>query len=146
MELFFENIISGIQHFLVRPYVPVDIIRLSFNFVISSRKSQSQQKLAKTIIHVIIQSRSKHLAHFTNLNSLDIENNMLPQDSKKNFINFLYKFTMTSQIFQQVIRNICTAPFLESQELHFGSTLKVNVCIFHVFLYISIKMFVLEMK
>ena len=45
----------------------------------SSRKSQSQQNLAKKIIHFTIQLRSKNISHFTNLNSLDIENNMLPK-------------------------------------------------------------------
>ena len=34
--------------------------------------------------------------------------------------------------------NICTAPFLDAQELHFRSTLKANVCIF---LYISVRNF-----
>ena len=37
-----------------------------------------------------IQFRSKILSHFTNLNSLDIENNMLPKHSQKPFS--LYKF------------------------------------------------------
>ena len=60
-------------------------------FRLSSRKSQSQQKLAKKITHFTIQFRSKNLTHFTNLNSLDIENNMLPQHSQKPF--WLYKFS-----------------------------------------------------
>ena len=54
-------------------------------FRFSSRKSQSQQKLAKKITHFTIQFRSKCLTHFTNLNSLDIENNMLPQHIQKPF-------------------------------------------------------------
>ena len=54
-----------------------------------STKSQSQRKLAKKITYFIIQFRSKNLTHFTNLNSLDIEKNMLPQHSKKPFS--LYK-------------------------------------------------------
>ena len=62
-----------------------------FIFRFSSRKSQSQQKLAKKITHFTIQFRSKNLIHFTNLNSLDIENNMLPQHSQKCF--WLYKFS-----------------------------------------------------
>ena len=62
-----------------------------FNFRFSSRKSQSQQKLAKKITHFTIQFRSKNLTHFTNLNSLDIENNMLLQHSQKPF--WLYKFS-----------------------------------------------------
>ena len=52
-------------------------------FRLFSRKSQSQQKLAKKVTHFTIQFRSKNLTHFTKLNSLDIENNMLPQHSQK---------------------------------------------------------------
>ena len=37
-----------------------------------------------------------------------------------------------------VRENICTAPFLDAQELHFWITLKANVCIF---LYISARNF-----
>ena len=62
-----------------------------FNFRFSSRKSQSQLKLAKKITHFTIQFRLKNLTHFTNLNSLDIENNMLSQHSQKPF--WLYKFS-----------------------------------------------------
>ena len=56
-----------------------------FNF-----RFHSKQNLAKKITHFTIQSRSKILTHFTNLNSLDIENNMLPKHSQKPFS--LYKF------------------------------------------------------
>ena len=55
---FFENSISGIQIFYICPDVPVGIIRdFFFNFRISSGKSKNQQKLAKKIIHFIIQFR-----------------------------------------------------------------------------------------
>ena len=60
-------------------------------FRFSSRKSQSQQKLAKKTTHFTIQFCSKNLTHFTNHNSLDIENNMLPQHSQKPF--WLCKFS-----------------------------------------------------
>ena len=47
-DSYLENIVLDIQPFYIRPYVPVDIISgVSFNFKFSSRKSQSQQKLAK---------------------------------------------------------------------------------------------------
>ena len=62
---------------------------LDFRF--SSRKSQSQQKLAKEITHFFIRFNSKHLTYFVNLNSHDIENNMLPKHNKKPFS--LYKFS-----------------------------------------------------
>ena len=42
---FFENIISSIQLLYIRPYVPLDIIRIFFNLRFSSRKSQSQPKI-----------------------------------------------------------------------------------------------------
>ena len=44
-----------------------------------NKNSQSQQILAKKLTHSTIQVRSKNLTDFTNLNSLDIENNMLLQ-------------------------------------------------------------------
>ena len=56
-----------------------------------NRKSQSQQRLVKKIIHFTIQFRSKNLTHFTNLNSLHIENNMLPRYYQKSFS--FYKFS-----------------------------------------------------
>ena len=55
-------------------HVPVCIIRVFFDFRIFSRKSRSQQKLAKRITHFAIQFRSKNLTYFMNLSSLDIEN------------------------------------------------------------------------
>ena len=48
-------------------------------FRFSSRKSQSQQHLAKKITHFTRQFQSKNLSFFTNLDSLDIKNNMLSQ-------------------------------------------------------------------
>ena len=62
---FLENIISGIQRF----YICSGFIYF-FNFRFSSRKSQSQQKLAKKITHFTIQFCSKNFTHFANLNSL----------------------------------------------------------------------------
>ena len=75
----------------IYPHVPVDIIRVFLNFRFSSRKYQSPQKLAKMFTYFTIQFHSKNLTHFTNLNSLDIESNMLPQHSQKAF--WLYKFS-----------------------------------------------------
>ena len=46
-----------------------------------SWKPQRQQKLAKNITHFTIQFCSKNLTHFTKVDSLDTENNMLPQHS-----------------------------------------------------------------
>ena len=61
-----------------------------FDFRFSRRKSQSQQKLLIKITYFAIQVRSKNLTHFTNFNSLDIENNMPPKHCQKSFS--LYKF------------------------------------------------------
>ena len=68
-----------------------------------------------------------------NLNSFEIENNMLPNTAKKlsQFTNF------PANMFLFGVRKIiCTAPFPDAQELLSLSTLKANVCIF---LYISLK-------
>ena len=78
------KILSVIQLFYICPNVKLSGHDQSF-------KSQGQQKLAKKITNFTIHFRSKHLTHFMNLNSLDIENNMLPQHSQK----------LTLQIFQQ---------------------------------------------
>ena len=77
-------------NFHIRPHVLVNIIRVFFNLRFSSRKQQSHQKLAKKITDFTIQFGSNNLTHFTSLNSLDIENNMLMQHSQKPFL--LYKF------------------------------------------------------
>ena len=95
-------------------------------FLFSSRKLQSQQKIAKKATHSTIQFRWNNLTHFKNLKSLDIENNMLSQRSQK-------PFTL----------KICTASFLDAQELHSWSTLKANVCIF---LYISVTKFLFQRR
>ena len=87
---FIENIIFGIQLFYIHPHVPADIMQVFFDYRFSRRKSQSQQKLLIKITYFAIQVCSKHLTHFTNLNSLDIENNMLPKHCQKYF--WLYKF------------------------------------------------------
>ena len=64
---------------------------LLFNFRFSSRKSQTQQKLAKKISHFTIQFRSKNVTDPTNLDSIGIENNMFSQYSQKSFWH--YKFS-----------------------------------------------------
>ena len=58
---------------------------------------------------------------------------MFPDTAKNlsDFTNFLANMFLCG-----VRKNICTASFLDTQELHSWSTLKANVCIF---LYISLK-------
>ena len=96
-------------------------------FRFSSRKSQSQRKLAKKITNFTIQFCSKNLTHFTNLNSLDNENNMLAQHSQKPLS--LYKNSSKMFLFG-ARKNICTVSLLNAQKLHSSSTLKANVCVF----------------
>ena len=71
----------------------------SLIFKFCTRKSQSQQKLAKKITHFTIQFRSKYLTHFTNLSSLHIENDMLLQHSQKAFCNFPANMLLDTSIY-----------------------------------------------
>ena len=71
-------------------------------------------------------------------NSLEIENIML-YNTAKNLSHFTY-FPANIYLFG-VRKHICTASFLDPQELHSWSTLKANVCIF---LYISVRKFLFQ--
>ena len=51
------------------------------------RKSQSQRKLAKKITHFTIHFRSENLTYFTNLNSLNIIKDILPQYSQEEHVS-----------------------------------------------------------
>ena len=86
-----------------------------FYFKYYSRKSWSQQKLVEKITYFTIQFCSNNLTRFTNLSSLDIENNMLPQLNKNlsDFTNFLANLFLFG-----VRKNICTAALLDAQELY----------------------------
>ena len=111
---FFEKIISGIQRFYIWSEVPVDI-KVFFNFRFCSRKSQSQQNLILrastqlTLKIICFRNKTKNVSDFTN------------------FLENIFLFGAR--------KNICTAPFLDAQELHSWSTLKTNV---FIFLYISL--------
>ena len=61
------------------------------------------------------QMLAKKITHFTNLNSLDIIKNILPQHSQKHVSGWCQK------------KNICTEPFLDALKLHFWSTWTANV-------------------
>ena len=116
-------------------YSKLHIWSLSFNFRFSSRKSQSQQKLAKRIIHCSTSFRSKYLTYFTSLNILSIVKNILPQHSG---IPTHFKHFPANMFLVGVRKKICTAPFLDAQELHSLNTGEANVCIFP---YISVRSF-----
>ena len=100
-----------------------------------SRKSQSQQRLAKKITHFPIQFRPKNSfyeSHFT----LKI---ICSPDTHKN-VSHIKNFP-TSMFLFDVRKNICTAPFLDALELHSWRTLKANV---RIFLYISLRTFLFQ--
>ena len=146
-----------IQIGYIRPNVPVHLIRGFFNFRFSSRKSQSQRKLAKKITHFTIQLRSKNVIYFTNLNSLDIENNMSPNTAKTPSDPFF--INLPENMFLSGVRNnICTALFLDVEDAVSGCQetvqcntfsetetrfLEANVCIF---LYISAGKFLFQRR
>ena len=98
------------------------ICSLAFIFRFSSRISQSQQKLAKKITHLTMQSRWKNLTYFTNLTSFNIVKKVLPQHSQNLSGRCQKKYLL------------CTIS--GAQKLHSWSIGKANVCIF---LYISVK-------
>ena len=76
LKFFFWKYFFGHTTFL-RTFQWTSEFFLDFRF--SNRKSQSQQKLAKKITHFSIRFNSNHLIYFINLNSLDVENNILPK-------------------------------------------------------------------
>ena len=108
-----------------------------FDFRFSRQKSQSQQKLLTKITYFIIHVRSKHLIHFTNLNSVDNENNMLPNHCQKSFS--LYKcFKKHVSVWCQKKHLHCTISWHPRTEFlkHFGSK-----CL-HISVYLTKKIFV----
>ena len=100
---FFEKIILGIQSFYICPYAPVNIIRvfiLILDFLAGSFKADKNQQ---KILHILQYSFAQN-THFANLNSLDIENNMLPQTQPKTFL--------TVQIFSKHVSVQCQKKYL----------------------------------
>ena len=79
---------------------------LSIDFRFSGRKSQSQQNLAKKHHSFCETPLTKHYKRYT------------PATQPKTCLWLVSG------------KNICTAPFLEPQELHSRSTWKSNICIF----------------
>ena len=73
LKFLFWKYISDIQIFYIRSHVPMDTVRVFFNFRFSSKKSQSQQKLAKNITHFTIQFCSKNLTNFPTCFCLALE-------------------------------------------------------------------------
>ena len=112
--LFLKILFQAYNFFYILPHVPVDIIRVFFNFRFSSRKSQSQQKLAKKITHFIMQfsktslilRTSTHLA-LKIICSHNIDINL------SDFTKFL-----ANRFLFGVTKNICTAPLIDAHELH----------------------------
>ena len=111
----------------------MDIISVFLDFRFSSRKSLSQQKLAKKVTHFTIQFCSKDLTHFTNFGALDIENDMLPKHSQKPFP--FYNFSSKKYLHCTISGRPRNA-FLK----HFESKC---LSVFCIFLYISVRKFYL---
>ena len=105
---------------------------LTFNFRFSSRISQSQQKLSKSITHFTVYFCSKTPTYFMRLNILNIVKNILLQHSQKptHFTNFSRNLFLVG-----ARKNIYSAPFLDAQELHSRRNGKADISIS---LYISI--------
>ena len=75
----------GLQCFYVCPHCPVDHIRVFCSFRFSSRRSLSQQNLAKKITHFTIQFHSKKPHSFNKTQPIWHWKIMLPQHSQKHF-------------------------------------------------------------
>ena len=135
---FFEDIISGMQLYNIRPHVPVDIIRVFFNFRFSSRKSQSQQKLEKRSL--ILQYSFAQKTSFILRTSTHLTSKLIwSRNTVKNLSAFT-NFPANMFLFD-VRKSICTAPFLDAQELflkHFESK-----CLY-ISVYLRKKIFVPE--
>ena len=86
------------------------------NFRFSSTKSQSQGNLGKKIAHFTIQFRQRNITHFTNRDSLDTEK-ICCRSTAKHLFDF--KDFPAGMFLLSVRENICTAPFLDTQELQF---------------------------
>ena len=107
--VFFENIRAYSVFIFLQTFqlTPSEFFFLNFRF--SSRKSQSQQKLAKKITHFTIQFHSTILrtsTHFT----LKIMSSRNTAKSLSDFANFPADMFLFG-----VRKNICTAPFLDAQ-------------------------------
>ena len=114
--ILFEKIISGIR-FYIWSEVPVDIISffLISDFLAEYLKAFLRNSTQLTLKIICSRNIAKNVSDFTN------------------FLANIFLFG--------VRKNICTAPFLDAQELHSWSTLKANVCIF---LYISVRKFLFQ--
>ena len=106
------------------------IWRLSFNFRFPSRKSQSQQKLAKKITHFAIKFPSKRFILRTSNHST------LRKTYSRNTAKKLTHFTNfpVNMLLIDVRKSNCTASFLEAQELYSRRTWKANACIFLIYI------------
>ena len=98
-----------------------------FNFRFSSRNLKAN-KLRKKIANFIIQFRSKNITHFMNLNSLDIENNMLLLHSQKP--SWIYQKFSSKHISVWCQKKHLHPTVSWRPKLHSWSNLKANVRLF----------------
>ena len=110
-----QNLICGV--YLLLSDLPAENLKVNKNqrkrsFILQCSLTRLTNLEPRKIVKYILPSTTKNLNHFTNFPA-----NMFLVDVRK---------------------NICTAPFLDAQELHSRSTWKANVC---TFLYISVRKF-----
>ena len=112
-----------------------DVFLISDFLVESFKDNKNQQKRSNFLQHSFALEPSLILRTSTHL--------MLKIICSRNTAKNLSDFTnFRANLFLFGFRkDICTAPFLDAQELHFSSTLKANVCIF---LYISVRKFLFQ--
>ena len=98
--IFSKTLITGKQYFYICPDVPVpvNIIRVFFQFQTSQKKVSKPTKI-----------------YFTNLNSLTLKTICYRNTGKNlsDFTNFPANVSLSG-----VRKKICTAPILDAQELH----------------------------
>ena len=131
MDFFFLKILFRFQayNFFIFVYTFQWTLSQFFLFFwFSSRKPQSQQKLAKTITHSFAKKNS-------------FSESQLTWHWKLHAVVTQPKVFLTLQIFKSTFflvseKNTCTASFLDAQDLHSWRTLKTNLCIFF---YISVR-------
>ena len=107
---FLKILFRANNFFYIHPLVPVDIIRISF--ILFQQKVSEPTKTSEKDHLFYNTVCSKNFTHFTNLNSLHIENNMLPKNCQKPFslYNFFSKHVSVSCQKKHLHCTICCWP------------------------------------
>ena len=111
------------------------ILFSAYSFFIFVHMFQRTSKTSEKNTHFTIQFRSNNFVYFMNLSFLALKIISYRNAAK----NLSYFTNFPANMFLIGVRkNICTALFLDAQEVHSWSTSKGNVCIF---LYIAVSNF-----